>query len=76
MDILRTTKFLIINEISRRNVITSFIHYRPNEEIEQQIEKWSEENDGDIRIKHNAMVIVDNICLSLIYKYISCLKRI
>lgn len=66
-------KFVSVSKIARRNIITSFIRYRPNEEIEQQIEKWSEENDGDIRVKHNAMVIVDNICSSLIYKYISYL---
>ncbi|KAF7394039.1 hypothetical protein HZH68_010858 [Vespula germanica] len=34
---------------------------RPNEETEQQSEKWSEENDEGICVKHNAMLNKDSI---------------
>ncbi|XP_046825786.1 UV radiation resistance-associated gene protein isoform X1 [Vespa crabro] len=46
---------------------------RPNEEVEQQIEKWSKENDEDICVKYNAMhkdsIVATQKCDNTITEY-------
>lgn len=74
MHIPKTTHFYTFNNNITEEHYYVFTRYRPNEEIEQQSEKWSEENDEGICVKHNAMVIVNKICSSL--AYISYLKHV